>query len=385
VGKRQALTEKGVHRLPRKAKRYDVWDVLQLGLVLRVPPDPRRPISYVAVSRRPKGRQVWRQVGQSHFMTLAQARDAARAVVYKVRLNLPLDETAPATVTHVCEKWLELVVQERGYRGAKERERLVRKHLIPAFGTRPIHDVRRADVNELIDAIAKTSGLTSANMVLKTTSAVCNWWQSRDDTFRSPIVRGMARGPAIKRSRTLNDTEIKKVWAACERSGSAGRLCQFALLTGQRLGALVSMRWRDLKDDGVWELPAHSRAKGTIGSVQLPPLALKILHQQPQIVGQPIFPRPHSSDLRRIREMSGVQGWVFHDLRRTFRVKLSEAKIDAEICERCLGHTIGGTARQTYDRFEFREEKSHALAVLARLIETILSPPTDNIIALGGV
>jgi hypothetical protein len=61
MGRRQALTEKGVHRLPRKARRYTLPDI---------PPDPKRPISYLAVARRPKGQQIWRVVGQSHYMAL---------------------------------------------------------------------------------------------------------------------------------------------------------------------------------------------------------------------------------------------------------------------------------------------------------------------------
>jgi integrase len=383
MGRRQALTEKGLHRLPRKAKRYDVWDVLQLGLVLRVPPDPSRPISYVAVSRRPKGRQIWRQVGQSHFMTLDEARDRTRDIVRKIRLNLPLDETAPAAVTHVCEKWLELVVRERGYRGAKERERLVRKYLIPEFGNRPMHDVRRVDVNELIDAIAKTSGLTSANQVLKTTSAIMAWWQSRDDSFKSPIVRGMARGSATKRDRILTDDEIRKIWAACETC-PGGNFIRFALLTAQRHGTIATMRWRDVQDD-VWTIPAESaREKGNIKCVRLPPLAMQVLQAQPQIVGAPIFGRQQSHVSRQIRKASGVHGWTVHDCRRTARSLMSRAHIPTEISELVLGHTIKGV-RGVYDRHSYFGEKSHALAALARLIETILSPDASNIIALGGV
>ena len=311
-----------------------------------------------------------------------EAREHARELVRKIRLGLPIDETPPSTFGNVCEKWLELVVKERGYRNVKERERIVRKHLIPTFGSRAIHEVRRVDINHLIDGIAEESGLPSAGQVLKTVSAIMTWWQSRDDTFRSPIVKGMARGAATKRDRTLSDDEIRKVWAACEGTGG-GRFCQFALLTGQRFGKLTTMRWRDLQGD-VWEIPGGAREKGTIGCVRLPPLAMKVLQQQPRLSGAPVFGRQHSSVFLQIRNSSGVHGWTVHDLRRTARSLLSRARISTEISELCLGRAIRGI-QQIYDRHSYYEEKSHALAALAQLIENILSPPASNVVALGGV
>jgi integrase len=374
MARRQALTEKSVRRLPRKSQRYDLPDVGQLGLVLRVPPDPRAPISYVAVARRPKGRQVWRVVGRSHFMTLDEARERAREVVRKIRLNLPLDEVAPASVADVCEKWLELVARERGYRQVKERERLIRRHIMARLGSRPIVDIRRTDVNDLLDHVAKHSGVPSANNVLKNLSAIFSWWQSRGD-FRSPIVRGMARGSAIKRDRILSDDEIRALWPV------ANGFVKFALLSAQRREKLFTMRWADVQGD-VWQVATAPREKGTIGAVRLPPLAMTVLRDQPRIVGAPVFGRQHSSALLKIRNDSGVHGFTVHDLRRTARSLLSRARVPTEISELVLGHSIRGI-RQVYDRHSYFEEKSHALAHLAQLIENILSPPATNVTALN--
>ena len=59
-------------------------------------------------------------------MALDEARERARELVRKIRLGLPIDETAPSSVADVCEKWLTLVVKERGYRNVKERSPSVR-------------------------------------------------------------------------------------------------------------------------------------------------------------------------------------------------------------------------------------------------------------------
>jgi integrase len=76
--------------------------------------------------------------------------------------------------------------------------------------------------------------------------------------------------------------------------------------------------------------------------------------------------------------------WTIHDLRRTARSLMSrkEARIPRDIAERVLGHAIGGTIEQTYDRHAYTVEKGEALAALAALIERILSP-ADKVIELA--
>jgi hypothetical protein len=44
-----------------------------------------------------------------------------------------------------------------------------------------------------------------------------------------------------------------------------------------------------------------------------------------------------------------------------------------------LGHAIKGVAR-VYNRHDYVAEKGHALSKLAGLIETIINPPTGNVI-----
>ena len=79
----------------------------------------------------------------------------------------------------------------------------------------------------------------------------------------------------------------------------------------------------------------------------------------------------------------GVTGWTLHDLRRTARSLMSRAGVPTDHAERCLGHVIGGV-RGVYDRHAFLEEKWHAYEALAGLIERIVHPPGENVVALHG-
>jgi integrase len=194
----------------------------------------------------------------------------------------------------------------------------------------------------------------------------------------------MRRGEATKRDRVLTDDEIRAVWRAADNHGAAGGFVQFALLCAQRYAKIATMRWTDLHGDN-WDIPQGAREKGTAGLLRLPPLALEIIHRQPRIAGNDrIFGRSHSRALARVRDDAGARGWTVHDLRRTARTLLSRAHVPTEIAELVLGHSIKGI-QQVYDRHKYFEEKAHALAALAQLVENILSPPADNVIAIGGV
>jgi integrase len=113
-------------------------------------------------------------------------------------------------------------------------------------------------------------------------------------------------------------------------------------------------------------------------------VGVQVLQGQPRLSGAPVFGHQHSSVFLQIRNASGVHGWTVHDLRRSCSSLLSRARVSTEVAERVLGHRIRGV-EQIYNRHEYFEEKSHALATLAQLIESILSPAGGNVIALGSV
>ena len=92
----------------------------------------------------------------------------------------------------------------------------LRRLAYPTLGDRPARDIRRSDIVRLLDSVEDESGPVMADQTLAFIRRVFNWHASRDDDFRSPIVRGMARTKpkARARKRTLTDEEIRDVWAA---------------------------------------------------------------------------------------------------------------------------------------------------------------------------
>jgi hypothetical protein len=52
---------------------------------------------------------------------------------------------------------------------------------------------------------------------------------------------------------------------------------------------------------------------------------------------------------------------------------MSRAKVPSDHAERVMGHVMGGV-RETYDRYEYLEEKRDALDKLSVLLGEIVSP-----------
>jgi hypothetical protein len=73
--------------------------------------------------------------------------------------------------------------------------------------------------------------------------------------------------------------------------------------------------------------------------------------------------------------------WVLHDLRRTARSLMSRAGVLPHVSERVLGHAIPGV-EGVYDRHSYDTEKAHALLQLAALVETIINPPSGNVVPM---
>jgi integrase len=380
---RKGLTDRQIAKLPRGVKRYTLPDPVQAGLVLRIP--PKGPVSFVAVARYPRGRQIWHTVGTTATHDVDEARVLARAVIRRIKAGLPPAEPVPLppqSVAAVAALWLERKVEAERQRSAYERRRIVGRYIIPRIGSRMFNDLRRSDVALLLDTVADQHGKRQADAVLHVLTAVSSWWATRDDAYRSPFVRGMRVAPPVRRDRILSDDEIRTLWHVADDYGSLGALLKLALLLGQRREKLLTMAWADIDAEGVWSVPRQVREKGVGGALKLPSAALEIIQQQPRIGPYVLTPRPNTHMLKRFRDKTGLTGWTVHDLRRSARSLMSRAGAQLEASERVLGHVVGGV-RGTYDRHEYLDEKAAALAKLAALIERIVNPPAGNVVTLG--
>jgi integrase len=368
-------------------------DTLERGLALELVVGTTGSRTWRVITYR-NGKAQSRKLGAYPAMALMEAREAAKA--YWTNPGKYDAQAQTGSFQEIAEKWVHRHVEGNKLRSGAEIKRILAQYVYPKWKDTPFLEIRRRQVNDLLDHIADRNGKAQADAVLTVVRGIMTWYQSRDEDYTSPIVRGMKRDTPKARDRILDDDEIRALWAAADDCGTFGAMMQLALLTAQRREKISTMQWTDIRD-GVWTIAAKEREKGNAGKLALPQMAVDLIEAQPRFANNPfVFPasqrgRPIGSlpthfscwSIRKAeldKELNFEKTWVIHDLRRTARSLLSRAGVASEIAERVLGHTIGGV-EGIYNRHQYFEEKADALQKLAALIEHILHP-TDNVIPL---
>jgi integrase len=313
-------------------------------------------------------------------MSIDAARERARAILQRVRAGLPAVEPKAETFAAVVANWLKRHVEANALRSSREIARLLAVHVLPVWQDREFTSIRRCDVAALLDHVEDHHSARQADYVLNVVRSVMNWYATRHDDYNPPIVRGMKRQKVATRARVLDEAELSAIWQAAERNGTFGAIVRMCLLTAQRSRKVAAMKWPDI-ENGAWSVPKEPREKDTGGTLVLPPMARAIVEAQPRLASNPhVFAGRGSGPYRGfsagkvaldVQLPKDTPQWQIHDLRRTARSLMSRAGVRPDIAERVLGHAIGGV-EGIYDRHAYRDEKAHALARLAALVDGIV-------------
>jgi integrase len=395
----QSLTARRIDTLPAPDVRKEVSDLGARGLYLLAYPTGRK--GFCVRYRHPQSGKN-RKLVLPYGLTLAEARKAAATALADVEkgidpaaAKLAAKGTAAIaaanTIAAVCADYMAL--EGKKLRTTVQRDSILRRQIYPAIGDRPVASVTRGEIVRLLDRIEATTGPRAADMVLNVIRKVFNWHAVRDETFRTPIVKGMARtSPADRaRSRILSDDEIRTVWRAADGDTSPfGALVKFLLLTGARRNEAAALEWSEITGTD-WLLPPERNKTKKPLLRPLSAAALALIEAQPRILGSRfVFTSTGRRPLvglgwakRKFDQQCDVRDWILHDLRRTARSLMSRAGVASDIAERCLGHLLGGV-RKVYDRHEYHAEKQHAFEALAAMIGRIIDPPANNVRRLRG-
>jgi hypothetical protein len=81
--------------------------------------------------------------------------------------------------------------------------------------------------------------------------------------------------------------------------------------------------------------------------------------------------------------LSGVSGWVIHDLRRTMRTHLSALPVQDLVRELVIGHSKPGL-HKVYDQHAYQDEKRRCLDLWEKRLLLIVEPRPGDIANLNG-
>lgn len=172
---KRRLTPKTIDALPpATGKRYEVHDLLLPGLHVRVSSTGRK-VFYV--SKRFNGRMKRIKIGPWPILSLHDARDKARRILREIELG-QYDETASdekqqvPTFGEVVPQFIELYARPRT-KDWKGTERILSK--FSRLNTRPIDQIKRADIVRVLDVIVASGAPFRANRALAAVKKLMNW------------------------------------------------------------------------------------------------------------------------------------------------------------------------------------------------------------------
>jgi integrase len=387
---------------PRPGGRYDLPDGPGgvPGLTLRVSEHGAKTF---ALRYRIGDRQPRLTLGRYPAMSLSAAREKARDVLEKAARGedpAPAPAEAPEadqhTVRAMVAKYVEKRLKPRAKRWA-DVEAMLRLDVVAAWGDRPIAEITRRDVRDLLERILARGAPVVANRVLSHLRGLFKWAISNDYCIANPALDIDRPHDERPRQRALSDDEIRRVWQAFEAMAYPfGTLGQLLLLTAARRGEWAGASWSEIDvERALWHLPAHRSKTGEALMLPLSAKALAILETIPRIGGTALlFPSSRLTSARPIsgfhkalataQRLSGTAGWHWHDLRRTCRTGFARLGITAAVGERILNHSDGTRSRiaAVYDAHSYLPEMARALELWSHELDRLVRGGERKVVAL---
>jgi integrase len=401
----------------RKPTRHAVeyFDRQQPGLIARVLPSG---IIQFGVRYRFQGKQKRLKFGVYPAVLLRDARKRARyaqAAIDDGRDPAGERHAAKAertdTLAALAEDYLKKHARKHK-RSAGEDERILNADVLPAWRDKSVRDLTRRDVRALVEDVAERAPIM-ANRVLALIRKMLNFAVDQDWIDANPAARVQKPAHEVARERVLTDEELRRVWRVlsnppattdkpapgrarangtaddplCPISAPLAALLKVRLLTAQRGGEVMRMRWTDLDlDSKWWTIPGTDTKNGESHRVPLTDHALDLIRSQRKkdddreyvFVGQGASLRDRAKKAPSAIAHALAINFRGHDLRRTAATRMAEAGIPRDHIAKVLNHVEGGPrATRVYDRHTYDREKRLALETWARVLKGILENKSD--------
>jgi integrase len=269
------------------------------------------------------------------------------------------------------------IIQKRKPRTAKEFQRVLDKHILPALGSRRLADIRRPDVARLHASLAATPIL--ANKILEIISAIWNFAAKHEEVAATHNpAQGVEKNRGKAHERFLSDEEFARLGEALgiaetvglpisidetkptAKHANKGRrtladpfavaAIRLLLLTGARLREILDAQWGYVDvERGILFLPD---SKTGAKPIYLNDPALAILDTLPRLANNAhIIPGQKDgsprADLKKpwaaICRAANIEGVRLHDLRHSFASVGAGASLGLPIVGKLLGHSQAAT------------------------------------------
>jgi integrase len=387
--------------------RTDYRDAMVPGMALRVTSTGHR--SFVLIARFPlhPKHPTRRALGNYGELTLEEAREKCRRWLALIRRGIDpsVDEARQQAAAqrrqinsfrHVAEQFLDR--HASGLAKGEEIRRAFESEFMPKWAARPVTEIEPMEVAAAIRAIADRAPAHAHN-ILGYLRRLFGWaiGQHAFGLERSPVERLKPAdliGKRVVRDRVLTDSELRAVWEAAAVIGYPyGAIVQALILTGQRLKEISALSWPEIDlEKRLITIPAKRMKSRAAHEISIGADTMALLRSLPRFSGGGDFlfsanngVRPYvafSTGKARLDRLSGVAGFVVHDLRRTMRTHLSALPIEDRVREAMIAHASPELHR-IYDQHRYTQEKARGFQLWEARLARILAPASGAVVAFA--
>ncbi len=246
----------------------------------------------------------------------------------------------------------------------------------------PAVDLSESDIRKLL-----ASGGTVARKRFGALSRFLDWCHDERHIRANPcaqIARNRRPKAPQARAHYLTPAELARLWKATERLPEPVwcDLARFLIAVPCRRGEAAHMEWSHVDLTAAeWRQPSHMTKNRDPHRLHLHAVAMDVLRARKAATGGAglLFPAPRSgkvvdtfSDMKAaLSEAAGINGWTWHDFRRSFATALGEAGIPETVADAILNHrqsaTRGGVLG-VYQRASRWPEQVKAMELWGRLL-----------------
>ena len=337
---------------PRSGADYTIWDDELPGFGLRVRKSGGRGSWIVIVYRR--GKRLRTTVGRCGTVSAGWARREARAALAEAALDgLPKSPLATATVSFAdyAAEFTRDYARHWKASTAHRNAGVLRRELIPAFGSRPVGELQRTDISRWRDSYAGPREATF-NRAVPVLSVMLQYAEQMSYRRKgSNPCRGIARYKRQLPERYLTPEEYRRLGRRLAEVDGNHRtevaILRLLLFTGARVGEITGLEWPWIRP-GRLMLPDSKTGPKIIhlNSQAEAVLAAAPRHADTELV----FPHPRTRESYRLyyfwnvfRSSCAIPDVRIHDLRHSFASTAIAENVPLTVIGKLLGHTLPET------------------------------------------
>jgi len=382
------MTKSAIDTFPVTAKDTVYWDAGLPGFGVKVTPRGRKVFIVLYRTGGAGSRLRKYTIGPYGRVTVAMARVQAQKV-FAARLDGrdPAAEKANSRRRLVVDRvdgLVESFIVDRlsGLRSGPLVAKRLRTDVLPRWGTKSIHEIKRRDIIDLVSEVAQRGPGANRN-IAKVLKTFFRWCVGRAVIDHSPVEGLSLRPPDRVRDRALDDRELAVViLTARQMSGPFGAILEVLALTGQRREEVAQMVWSEIDEASrVWHIPSERAKNARAHLVHLSDPAWAIIKERPRH-SRFVFANSKGNNFQNFKaakaaldRLSGITQWRIHDLRRTVVTGMARLGVPPHVADKILNHqsgTISGVAA-VYQKHEFLAERKDALERWGRHVADIIA------------